>query len=167
MRCWIALAAVAVSLSACATTERIDAAADVHAFLVSVRNDDKSSFERYVDRRALTQSLEMRIQVEASRPDTPKEMRLVALALAGPAAKVIEQTLIRPSVFRLVAVNLGYTPDRPLPKTLDIAGGLRYLEDGRVCAAKSKQGPCLLTFAREVDTWRLVSIDAPLKDLKL
>ena len=92
---------------------------------------------------------------------------LVATALAGPTAKLLQQTLIRPSVFRLVAAQLGYTPDRPLPKALDIAGGLRYLEDGRVCAAKSKKGPCLLTFAREGDTWRLVSIDAPVKDLKL
>jgi hypothetical protein len=167
MRPILIAAAAALALSACATTQRVDAAADVHAFLVSVRNDDKASFERYVDRRALTTNLEMRIQTEAVRADTPREFKLAATALAGPAAKLIEQTLVRPSVFRLVAANLGYTPDQPLPRTLDIAGGLRYVEDGRVCAAKSKRGPCLLTFARESDTWRLVSIDAPIRDLKL
>ena len=167
MRAALIATTAALALSACATTQRVDAAADVHAFLLSVRNDDKASFERYVDRRALTAKLEMRIQTEAARSDGPRELKLVAATLAGPAAQLIQTTLVRPSVFRLVAANLGYTPDQPLPKTLDIAGGLRYVENGRVCAAKSKRGPCLLTFAREEDTWRLVSIDAPIKDLKL
>jgi hypothetical protein len=157
----------ALSLGACATTQRIDAAADVHNFLASVRDDDKAAFERYVDRRALTSSLELRIETEAARSEASPQLKLAAAALAGPAAKLLQQTLIRPSVFRLVAAQLGYTPDRPLPRTLDIAGGLRYVDDGRVCAAKGKKGPCLLTFAREGDTWRLVSIDAPVKDLKL
>ena len=97
--------AAALSLTACATTERIDAAADVHNFLVSIRNDDKAAFERYVDRRALTTSLEMRIEGEAARSDSSPQLKLVATALAGPTAKLLQQTLIRPSVFRLVAAQ--------------------------------------------------------------
>jgi hypothetical protein len=69
-------------------------------------------------------------------------------------------------VLRLVAEEMGYTPSKPLPKTLNIAGALRHLDNGRVCAAKGRRDPCLLTFARVGDTWKLVSIDAPLKDLK-
>jgi hypothetical protein len=70
-------------------------------------------------------------------------------------------------VLRYVAVNLGYGPDKPLPRTLDIAAALRPVDSGRVCAANSKKSPCLLTFAREDGVWRLVSIDAPLRDLRL
>ena len=161
------LACLAVlMLAACSTVERVDAAADVHSFLVSIRDNNGPEFSRYVDRPAIASSLAYRLRSEAREADVPKEVRALALVIAAPAATVATQALIRPSVLRLVAEEMGYTPSKPLPRTFDIAGGLRPVESGRVCAAKSKRGPCLLTFAREGDTWRLVSIDAPLKDLK-
>jgi hypothetical protein len=163
----IVAGAAALALGACATADRVDAAADIHAFLVAVRDNDKVGFEQHVDRGALTRSFEYRIQAEAARADTPKEIKIAAAALSGPAAKVAEATLVRPSVFRFVAYNLGYKPGEPLPKTIHIAAALRPVDSGRVCAAESKKSPCLLTFAREGDAWRLVSIDAPLRDLRL
>jgi hypothetical protein len=162
-----AVLALATGLGACATAERVDAAHDVHSFLMAVRDNDGPSFNRYVDRRAISVSLEGRLVQEARRSDMPRELRLAGAALAGPAAEVVTDTLVRPSVFRLIAYNLGYTRDQPIPKTLNIASGLRYMDEGRVCAAKSKSAPCLLTFEREGDVWRLVSIDAPLRDLQL
>ena len=48
-----------------------------------------------------------------------------------------------------------------------IAAALRYLEDGRVCAVKSKDGPCLMTFARTNGLWRLVSFDGDASMLKV
>jgi hypothetical protein len=155
-----------LTLAACSTVERVDAAADVHSFLVAVRDNDGPAFSRYVDRPAIARSLEVRLRAEARNADVPREVRAIGAVLAAPAASVLTETLIRPSVFRYVATEMGYTPDRPLPRTFDIAGGLRPIDSGRVCAAESKNGPCLLTFAREGDTWKLVSIDAPLKDLK-
>ena len=66
-----------------------------------------------------------------------------------------------------MAVSLGYSPDKPLPKQLSIAAALRPTGPGRVCAAKGKADPCLLTFAREEDTWRLVGFDGAISQLKL
>jgi hypothetical protein len=161
------LACLAVLLlTACSTVQRVDAAADVHSFLVSIRDNDGHAFSRYVDRPAIASNLAYRLRSEARQADMPRELRAIALVIAAPAATVATEALIRPSVLRLVAEEMGYRPDRPLPRTFDIAGGLRSVDSGRVCAAKSKRGPCLLTFAHEGDTWKLVSIDAPLKDLK-
>lgn len=167
MRRILAFLSAVLLVSGCATTERIDAAGDVHNFLVAVRDNDGPSFNRYVDRPAIATSLEGRLIREASNVGASRNVKLAAAALAGPAASLATQALVRPSVFRMVAFNLGYTPDKPIPGQLNIASGLRYVDGGRVCAAKSKKDPCLLTFAREEGTWRLVSIDAPVSDLKL
>jgi hypothetical protein len=156
----------AALLTACSTVERVDAAADVHSFLVSIRDNDGPAFSRYVDRPAIASSLAYRLRSEAREADVPRELRAFGVVLAAPAASVATQALIRPSVLRLVAEEMGYTPNKPLPKTLSIAAALRHVDGGRVCAAKDERGPCLLTFARQEDTWKLVSIDAPLKDLK-
>jgi hypothetical protein len=67
--------------------------------------------------------------------------------------------LIRPDVFRAVADDYGYAPDRPIPGLLTIAAALSNLPDGRVCARRGRGGPCLLTFADEGGTWRLVAFD--------
>lgn len=162
-----AVSILAMSLSGCATVERVDAAQDVHGFLMAVRDNDGPAFNRYVDRRAISVSLEGRLIQEARRADAPPELRLAGQALSGVAAEVVTNTFVRPSVFRLIAFNLGYTPDQPIPRPTVIASGLRYMDEGRVCAARSKGAPCLLTFEREGDVWRLVSIDAPLRDLRL
>ena len=156
----------ALTLAACSTVERVDAAGDIHSFLVSIRDNDGQAFSRYVDRPAIARSLAFRLRSEAREADVPREVRALGLVLAAPAASVATEALIRPSVLRLVAEEMGYTPSRPLPKTLNIAGALRHVEGGRVCAAKGARDPCLLTFEREGDTWKLVSIDAPLKHLK-
>jgi hypothetical protein len=156
----------AALLASCSTVERVDAAADVHSFLVSIRDNDGRAFSRYVDRPAIASSLAYRLRSEAREADLPREVRAIGLVLSAPVASVATETLIRPSVLRLVAEEMGYTPAKPLPKTLNIAAALRHVDGGRVCAVKDNRGPCLLTFAREGDTWKLVSIDAPLKDLK-
>ena len=77
------------------------------------------------------------------------------------------EALIRPQVFRDVAEFYGYTPAKPLPSQFTIAAALRSLPDGRVCAAKKKGGPCLITFANEQGVWRLVSFDGDVAMLRL
>ena len=47
------------------------------------------------------------------------------------------------------------------------AAAWRSLPDGRVCAAKRHGGPCLITFANESGTWRLVSFDGDVGMLRL
>lgn len=167
MRVVLAAALAAVMLTGCATVERVDAAADVHEFLVSIRDDDKAMFDRHVDRGALKLQLETRIIQETQSRSQRPEVRAVGALLARPVANALGTSLIRPGVFRAVAVSLGYSPDKPLPKQLSIAAALRPTAPGRVCAAKSRADPCLLTFAREEDTWRLVGFDGAISQLKL
>ena len=60
-------AMAAATLSACATVQKLDAASDVHALLVSIRDNDRATFETLVDRRALKREIEARLVAEARR----------------------------------------------------------------------------------------------------
>ncbi len=154
----LALTAAAVSLSACATADRYDAAGDVHALLTAIRDRDRAAFDARVDRQALKYEIEARLMDEARRRKADNSLMAIAAALAGPAADIAGEALIRPETFRAAANYDGYTPDRPLPGRIAIAGALRPAGDGRVCAAK-KDGPCLLTFTRDGSVWRLSGFD--------
>lgn len=163
----LALTALAAGLSACATVNRLDAGGDVHDLLVAIRDNDRATFEAHVDRRALKAQIEARLVDEARQRGGQSSgvMALAALA-AGPLAEAAGEALIRPETFHAAANYYGYTPDRPIPGRVAIAGALRPVGDGRVCAAK-KNGPCLLTFTQEGATWRLTSFDAEAANLHL
>ena len=57
--------------------------------------------------------------------------------------------------------------DRPALEVHAIAAAMRSLPDGRVCAAKKRNGPCVITFANEQGVWRLVSFDGDAAMLRL
>ena len=63
----LSLVAVAALLSGCATTSRYDAAGDVHALLVAVRNHDRAGFDAHIDRPALKVQLRGRMVAEAAK----------------------------------------------------------------------------------------------------
>jgi hypothetical protein len=162
------LAALALAgLAACATTQRITAANDVHALLIAIRDDDHAAFDAHVDRAALEHELEGRILERTQAADANDATRALGALLAHPMAKLAGETLLRPTVFRAVAEYYGYKPGTPIPNQLEIAGALRALPDGRVCAAKSHKGPCLISFASEGGVWKLVSFDGDIKELRL
>lgn len=165
MKRLLPLLAAALMLTGCQTVQRVDAGADVHAFLVAVRDNDKATFDAHVDRVALTRSLEGRLvqQVRDSRLD--KNGQLIGAVLAAPVAKLATDTLVRPSVFRTVALLMGYSPDRPIPGQFVIASALRYTGSDTVCAPSGKDKPCLLTFTREDGVWKLSSYDGDLGTL--
>jgi hypothetical protein len=147
-------------LAACATTQRLAAASDVHALLVSIRDNDADTFEAHVDRRALERQLQTRLEGQAERiGGGNSDWSAVTSLLAGPLSRVAGDALIRPEVFRAVAESYGYGPQKPIPNAFQVASILRSLPDGQVCAPRKKNGPCLLTFAEEGGTWRLVSFD--------
>jgi hypothetical protein len=75
--------------------------------------------------------------------------------------------LIQPEVFRAVADYYGYRPGMRIPGVIAIASALRSLPDGRVCATRGRGGPCLITFADEDGTWRMVSFDGDTAMLRL
>ena len=164
----VALAGLAaLALAACATTERISAAGDVHALLVAIRDNDRAAFDAHVDREALERQLEGRILARTQGPDTADATRSLGALLARPLAQLAGDALLRPAVFLSVAEYYGYKPDTPIPSQLSIAAALRALPDGRVCAARKRGGPCVISFADEGGAWRLVSFDGDLGELRL
>jgi Protein of unknown function (DUF2939) len=165
---WKPLAAgLALLATACATTQRIEAANDVHTLLIAIRDDDQAAFDAHVDRVALEQELEARLLEGAQQLGANDTVQALGALLARPLARLAGDALIRPRVFRAVAEFYGYRPQTPIPNQLEIAGALRALPDGRVCAAKGHRGPCLITFANEGGTWRLVSFDGDISLLRL
>lgn len=153
----IAVLAAILTAAACdKAATQYDAAEDVRAFIVAVRENDRATFERHVDRSALR--VQLAGQVRAAMGD------------AGPLAEALGQGLteaavdqmIRPESFRLMLERAG-APART-PTAAEIATQLRVVEDGRVCLPRSQDGPCAVTFSAsvfgEAKVWRLVAIDA-------
>ena len=147
---------LALSLSACATMHRLDAASDVHALLIAIRDNDQAAFDMHVDRRALKAQLASRIDYGAIED---KRLGKLAGLLGSTFVDVAGDVFIQPEVFKLVARYYGYTPETPIPSSLAIASMLKELPDGRVCATRKKDGPCLITFTKEGEAWRLTSYD--------
>jgi ABC-type amino acid transport substrate-binding protein len=160
-------AVAAVLLASCATTRRLSAAGDVHSLLVAIRDDDHAAFDVHVDRPALEAQLQSHLVDRAAAANVPRTWKGLGVLLSGPMAKIAGDALIQPEVFRAVADYYGYRPQTPIPSALALAGALRSLPDGRVCAARDKKGPCLLTFADEKGVWRLVGFDGDAAMLKL
>jgi hypothetical protein len=158
----LAVALVALALSACASAERLDAANDVHALLVAIRDDDKAAFDAHVDRAALKRELQAQV-------DQRLDKRLGGLSalLGQDVVSYAGDQLVQPRVFRLVAEQYGYKPGQALPNVVAIAGALKSLPDGRVCAVAKKDGPCVLTFTKEDGVWKLTSFDGAVSTLRL
>lgn len=156
-----------LTLSACAgAPQRLDAAGDVHNLLTAIRDGDEATFERHVDRQALRGQIEARIAAETARAGGNDEMRALSALLGSAIAQAASEQLIRPQVFRGVAEYYGYDAAQPLPGRVAIAGSLRALEDGRVCATRNKDGPCLLTFTETEGVWRLSGFEGDIDMLR-
>ena len=157
----------ATLLAGCATVTRIPAAEDVHALMIAIRDDDGPAFDAHVDRRALEGQIQAMIVQRAARPNAPAAAKALALMLSGPLARAAGGLFIQPEVFRAVADYYGYRRSTPIPGVIAIAGALRTLPDGRVCATMKRDGPCLVTFADEDGTWRMVAFDGDAAMLRL
>ncbi len=153
----LSAALLALSLGACATVERYDAAGDIHAFLVSIRDNDKAGFDAHVDRPAL--KAQLRVRVQAGLLKRNDNLAALASMFAGPLVDAAVDQLVQPGVFLAVAEANGYAPSKPLPGRAAIAGALRNLDDGRVCVTVKRDGPCVLDFRNEDGTWRLVAFE--------
>jgi hypothetical protein len=153
------------ALCACATVQKLDAAADVHALLVAIRDDDAPTFDALVDRRALKAEIRDRLVAEAGKD---RNLSGLAAILAPGIAELAGEALIRPDVFRGVAAYYGYGRDTKIPPSLYIARMLRPLPDGRVCAVGKTQGDCILVFTHAADgRWKLSGFGGDLSMLRL
>ncbi len=161
----LAFALVAtIVLSACATTQKLGAANDVHALLISIRDNDKEAFDAHVDHEALKLELQTRLNEQLAGNKQAKNLA----ALLGPSViDFADQALVRPKTFKMVAEQYGYKPDTQIPGAIVISQALKALPDGRVCATKKKDGPCLLVFTREQGVWKLTSFEGDSSMLRL
>lgn len=160
------IALMALALAGCATVQKLDAAGDVHALLISIRDGDRATFDGLVDRRALKQEIQARLVAEARRD--PRVPAILAAVLAPGLAELAGETLIHPDVFRAVAESYGYRRDTRIPGPIGISTMLQQLPDGRVCAATRKGGPCQLVFTEAPDgRWKLSGFQGDLSMLRL
>jgi len=158
------IALLALTAAACASGKRLDAANDVHALLLSIRDNDQATFERHVDRPALKQELQAMLDKRMAQ-----DPRLQGLArLLGPSVvELAGDTLIQPRTFKLVAERYGYNAQAKIPGPVAIAAGLRTLPDGRVCAPEKKDGPCVLIFSKVDGVWKLSDFEGDVSSLRL
>ena len=74
MRPFLALIAVALTLGACATAPKLGAANDVHAFLISIRDDDSATFNAHVDHEALKAQMGAVIDAQFNTTDVQESV---------------------------------------------------------------------------------------------
>ena len=162
-RLMLALAA-ALTLAACATAQKLGAANDVHALLVSIRDNDSQTFDAHVDHEALKAQLHGFLEQQLARN---KDLKGLAGLLGPSVIDFADEALVQPKTFRLVAEQYGYKSDSKIPNVVVIAQALKPLPDGRVCATKGKNGPCMLVFAKEQGVWKLTSFQGDFSMLKI
>jgi hypothetical protein len=163
-RLWLGLIGL-LALGACASpAQRLDAADDVHALLIAIRDGDQAAFDAHVDRQALKQQLQAELGARLGR-----DKRLGDLAsLLGPSVvDLAGDALLQPQTFKLVAEQYGYTPRTKIPGVVTLAAALKPLPDGRVCATRAKDGPCVLVFTKEDGAWKLTSFEGDVSMLRL
>jgi hypothetical protein len=154
----------ALALSACATAQKLGAANDVHALLISIRDNDSAAFDAHVDHEALKAELKARLTEQLGKKDKTRGLA----ALLGPSVlDFADQALVQPRTFRMVAEQYGYRADMQIPGAIAISQTLKTLPDGRVCATKKKDGPCLLVFTKEQGVWKLTSFEGDSSMLRL
>ena len=163
---YLILALAALTLSACATAQRYDAANDVHALLISIRDNDQATFDAHVDRPALKRQIESRLMAETTKASSNDGLAALSAILAPALADIAGDALVQPRVFRSVAQYYGYDPASPIPGPLIIGGQLKAMGEGQVCATRKKDGPCLLVFTETGGTWRLSGFDGDLSMLR-
>jgi hypothetical protein len=151
------IALAALMAAGCATVAKYDASADIHAFLLSVRNGDRAAFDAHVDKPALKAQLRARLIAEAASANGVQSAPVAGALLAGPLVDVGVELLVRPEVFRAAAEAMGYGPDQPIPNMLVIGHEVKPLAGDRVCVMLDKG--CSFVFRREDGVWKLVAFE--------
>jgi len=165
MRRLIAALSLALVLCACSTAQKLGAGNDVHALLVSIRDNDSRTFDAHVDHEALKTQLRGFLDQQISKNKQLKG--LSGLLGQSGVIEFADDALVQPKTFRLVAEQYGYKSDTPIPNAVVIAHALKQLPDGTVCATKGKDGPCMLVFAKEDGVWKLTRFEGDFSMLKI
>ena len=153
----------ALAAAGCATVARYDASADIHAFLLSVRNGDRAAFDAHVDKPALKAQLRARLIAETAAEHGVQSGPTAGALLSGPLVDAGVELLVRPEVFRAAAELMGYGPDQPIPNMLVIGHEVKPLAGDRVCVILDRR--CSFVFWREDGVWKLVAFEGDIDSL--
>jgi hypothetical protein len=159
------IAALAILAQACAATTQLSAGNDVHAFLLSIRDNDQANFDAHVDRPALKAQLRAKLIADAARRGG--DLGALAAVVGRPLVDFAVDNLVQPEVFRAAAAELGYSPDQPIPNTLVIAQALKTIDADHVCVVKKHGGLCIFDFTDEAGVWRLTAFEGDRSLLRL
>lgn len=144
------LAAVALPLAACSAGDKYEAGEDVRALLVAVQENDRTAFERYVDRPSLRRSVAEQLNARLAAKAGP-----YGGLLDGLADQAADE-LIRPEAFR-IAIEQSGLPKRT-PSAAEIAVLLKPAGEGRLCLEDARTRECALTFQKVGDDWKLSAV---------
>lgn len=156
--------AIATGLCGCATVKSYDAAGDVHAFLIAVRDGDRATFDAHVDRPALKTQLRARLVEEVARARGPDSRSALGAVLAGTLVDVGVDVLVQPQVFKAAAALAGYGANTSIPPRIAISHELEPLPQGRVCVQLG--GGCTFVFKNEDGVWRLIAYEGDIAGLR-
>ncbi len=146
-----------ILLAGCATGERYDAAGDIRALLIAIRDGDRQTFDEHVDRSALKTNLRARLLAEAADRYGVESKQTVGALLAGPLVDVAVNALVRPQVFRAAADLAGYGAETRIPPSFILGRNLRALGQDRVCVVIHDR--CSFIFQREDSVWKLTDFE--------
>jgi hypothetical protein len=149
-----------LALAACATAEKFDAASDIRAFLVAVRDGDRATFDAHVDKPALKADLKARLLAAQAQGHGVQSYETLGALLAGPLVDVAVDALARPEVFRAAAELAGYGPSTHIPGPLVLGQDLQRMGDERVCVLIRHR--CAFIFKREDGVWKLIGFEGDL-----
>ena len=149
-----------LALAACATAQKFDAAGDIRAFLVAVRDGDRAAFDSHVDKPALKSNLRARLLTAEAGGHGVQSREALGALLAGPLVDVAVDALARPEVFRAAAELAGYGPDTHIPGALVLGQDLQPMGDERVCALIRHR--CAFVFKHEDGVWKLIDFEGDL-----
>jgi hypothetical protein len=164
----IAAALSIVMLSGCATGPGpSEAAADVRAFAMALRDRDMAGIEARIDRPALQgqvnglarQIASDEIAKRTGGGGTGAILGLFGADLAAPVIERLAQRALQPDVLADIARRAGLTPETRLPGRTVTSLALRNVPDGRVCAPDPQTRGCLLYFGKYPSGWKLNAID--------
>jgi hypothetical protein len=145
-----ALVALALTIQGCGKTPADNGAAGAaQAFLAAAWSGDLKGFEAGLDRTAVRADLRQQLMQVAQAN---------SLAVEGGASDAALDRMITPDAFRLVAAGSG-APLAAAPSKAQTAALIKPLGKDRACVHdQSPQQACLLTFAKEAKSWRLVAM---------
>jgi hypothetical protein len=159
--------AAVMALNACATLQQYEAANDVRAFLLAIRDTDQAAFDAHIDRPALKEQVRARVIAYVLQRQQAGGLAVFGAALAGPIADYAVDHLAQPQVFLAVAEAEGYSPDQPIPAAAFLAPLIKPIDADRACVSSKAGGPCVLVFRNEGGVWKLIAFEGDPKMLKL